>query len=83
MNEDNEALVLKLVEDHKRQWSEITVLRNEALKMRAHSVQSAVEYSRLAKSLAELTNILQAGERKAFGMDKENDAQKIVIERLF
>ena len=60
-----------IIRRHRRAWSKVNVLRREAFAARNDDLKEATARARLAKTLAEATAIQQAGERKAYGLEKE------------
>ena len=81
---NNEASkVAEVVHRHRKEWEQVVLLRQEALKVRAENQKEAFDRSKLAKITAEMTNIQQAGERKAWGLDKAEGEHTITIERVF
>jgi hypothetical protein len=80
----NEASkVAEVVHRHRREWEQVVMLRQEALKVRADDQKEAFDRSKLAKITAEMTAIQQAGERKAWGLDKSENEHTITIERVY
>ena len=80
----NEASrVADVVQRHRKEWEQVVMLRQEALKARAEDQREAFNRAKLAKITAEMTNIQQAGERKAWGLDKAEGEHTITIERVF
>jgi hypothetical protein len=71
--EDSEDLRATVLNRHRNEWKMVQLLRQEALKERndlaADSVKKSFERAKLAKITAELTQIQQAGERRAWGLD--------------
>ena len=81
---NNEASkVAEVVHRHRKEWEQVVLLRQEALKVRAENQKEAFDRSKLAKITAEMTAIQQAGERKAWGLDKAEGEHTITIERVF
>lgn len=54
---------------HRKEWTQIAGLRQEALKDRETNLPQSQARAKLAKTAAEITAIQQTGERKAWGMD--------------
>jgi hypothetical protein len=61
-----------VVRRHKLQWEEVAKVRSEALRVSRTSTAEKDAFAKLktAKILAEVTTLLQAGERKAHGLDR-------------
>jgi hypothetical protein len=80
----NEASkVAEVVHRHRKEWEQVVMLRQEALKVRVEDQKDAFDRSKLAKITAEMTAIQQAGERKAWGLDKADGEHTITIERVY
>jgi hypothetical protein len=80
----NEASkVAEVVHRHRREWEQVVMLRQEALKVRVEDQKEAFDRSKLAKITAEMTAIQQAGERKAWGLDRSDNEHTITIERVY
>jgi hypothetical protein len=75
--------VAEVVHRHRREWEQVVMLRQEALKVRVEDQKDAFDRSKLAKITAEMTAIQQAGERKAWGLDKADGEHTITIERVY
>lgn len=73
--------VALVVERHQREWDRIGQLQDEALADRHEDPEGAFARAKLAKISAETLAIKQTGERKAHGLDKEDNTPTIVIER--
>ena len=85
--EQSEDLRAEVIARHRQEWRQIAALRQEAVKMRHIDFLKASNYGRFAKTMAEITTLQQAGERKAWGLDdlvlpnleKRSDADLIAI----
>jgi len=77
------AKVAEVVHRHRKEWEQVVMLRQEALKVRTEDQKEAFDRSKLAKITAEMTAIQQAGERKAWGLDKAEGEHTITIERVY
>ena len=75
--------VAEVVHRHRKEWEQVVMLRQEALKVRVEDQKDAFDRSKLAKITAEMTAIQQAGERKAWGLDKADGEHTITIERVY
>lgn len=77
------AVVEKVLEQHRREWSAPRALSAEAVRMRDTDPSKSFERAKLAKITAETLKLIQDGERKALGLD-DIDLPKggtLVIER--
>lgn len=63
----------KITVEHREEWAQVGVMRDEAAAMRKKSVDAATEKMKLAKLMAEVTTLKQNGERKAWGMEIQTD----------
>lgn len=73
----------KLLEEHRKEWMAARVLQREAFSLRNSNPAAAFERGKLAKLLTEQMDILQRGERRAWGIDDREAPQGsvVVIER--
>lgn len=62
---------------HRREWTQIVALRQEALKHRENNPDEAFHRLKLGKIAAEITAIQQGGETKSWGMDETLDAGRL------
>jgi hypothetical protein len=62
-----------LVRRHRQEWVQVAGLRQEALAARQADQLGAFQRAKLAKITAEMTAIQQAGERKAWGLDRSDE----------
>ena len=75
--------VAAVVDRHRQEWVQVATLRQEALRDRETNLPGAFNRAKLAKITAEMTAIQQAGERKAWGLDKNDGEHTITIERAY
>jgi hypothetical protein len=75
----------QVLDRHRRDWTNVAIVRNEALSIRITDPVRCSERLRQAKLAAEITAIQHAGERKAWGMEvslQEADLEKMSDETL-
>lgn len=75
---DKAAAVLR---QHQTEWRIVDTLRAEAMRDRHTDPDAAFTRAKLAKITAETIAIRQAGERKAYGLDRDANEQTVVIDR--
>lgn len=80
--EDAEDLRAEIYVRHRQEWRIVTGLRAEALKDRLVDPKKSFEKLKIAKITAELTQIQQNGERKAWGLDENIDVSKMTDQQL-
>ncbi len=75
----------ELIERHKREWAVMRQITYEAVQERTRNPVKANERARLGKLLSETLDIIQKGERRAWGLENGDDPTKkpsvVVIER--
>jgi len=71
--EEAEDKRAEVTAEHRTEWVNVAVLRQEALAIRNPNPDGAMAKIKLAKLTAETTAIQQAGERNAWGMDMQVD----------
>jgi hypothetical protein len=79
-----EAALHELIERHKREWGAMRALASEAVAVRNSDPVKAMERARLGKLLSEQMDIIQKGERRAWGLENGEDPSRpgiVVIER--
>lgn len=74
---EREALLAR----HKAEWSTPRGMAAEAVRMRESQPGKAFERAKMAKILSESLTLIQAGERKAHGIDKPDGNHTVVLER--
>jgi hypothetical protein len=81
--EDAEDLRAEVIARHRKEWLIVAGLRSEALQHRLNDPKNSFEKAKLAKITAEMTQIQQNGERKAWGLDEINiDVSKLTDAQL-
>lgn len=70
--DESEDLRAEVIARHRQEWKIAIGLRNEALQDRKVDIKAAIEKARLAKIAAEVLQIQQNGERKAWGLNEIN-----------
>lgn len=78
-----EDALAALLERHRKEWSACRALAAEAVRIRDSDPVKSFERAKLAKILTEQMDIMQKGERRAWGVE-DHDAPKgsvVVIER--
>jgi hypothetical protein len=75
------AKVAEVIARHRKEWEQVVMLRQEALSARKTDAGDAFNRSKLAKITAEITAIQQAGERRAWGIETQADAEIIITNR--
>lgn len=73
--------VAEVARRHRKEWEQVVMLRQEALAARKVDQKDAFEKAKLAKITAEMTAIQQAGERKAWGLDVQSEAEIIITNK--
>ena len=74
---EREALLAR----HKQEWSTPRGMAAEAVKMRESNPSKAFERAKMAKIVSESLTLIQAGERRAHGIDKADGNHTVVLER--
>uniref|UniRef100_A0AAU6W203 Uncharacterized protein n=1 Tax=Pseudomonas phage Touem01 TaxID=3138548 RepID=A0AAU6W203_9VIRU len=74
---EREALLTR----HKSEWSTPRGMAAEAVKLRESNPAKAFERAKMAKITAESLTLIQAGERRAHGIDKPDGTHTVVLER--
>lgn len=69
VREESEDKRAEVLARHRREWRQVVMLRQEAVDVRETDLEDAAARIRFAKQVAETTQIQQAGERKAWGLD--------------
>jgi hypothetical protein len=80
--ESEAGRLAEVVDRHRQEWKIVTTLRAEALINRRDKPQLAFTKLKIAKITAELTQIQQTGERKAWGLDENVDVSKMTDQQL-
>jgi hypothetical protein len=80
--EDAEDLRAEVYVRHRQEWKIVTTLRAEALLNRKINPGESFTKLKIAKITAELTQIQQAGERRAWGLDENIDVSKMTDQQL-
>lgn len=71
----------EIIDRHKREWSVPRAMSAEAVRIRNSDPMRAFQAMKAAKITAECLTLVQAGERKAHGIDKPAGDHTIVLER--
>lgn len=71
----------ELLERHRKEWTVARSLSAEAVRTRLTNPGQAFDRAKLAKITAETLKLVQEGERKAFGLDKDVPSGVVVIDR--
>jgi hypothetical protein len=70
-----------LLSRHKEEWKTPRGLAAEAVKLRESNPGKAFERAKMAKIVSESLTLIQAGERRAHGIDKPDGNHTVVLER--
>jgi hypothetical protein len=80
--DDEAGKLAEVVNRHRQEWKIVTTLRAEALLNRKVNPGESFTKLKIAKITAELTQIQQAGERRAWGLDENIDVSKMSDQQL-